>query len=80
MTPEDVFNSAQLDLLLPDQLVDLPDDLELNGDTWLSKLNSLSERKQAFFGKFFCRQLLMPMLRIRRRKTAFFPHNQGSRH
>ena len=48
-TPEQVFNTAQISLLVPEESVQLPVDATSSSESWLSSLSSLTDRKLAFF-------------------------------
>lgn len=53
---EDLFNSAVLELVVPDTSVQFPDhslDVALDDNEWLSRAcNQDVDRKQAFFGMY----------------------------
>lgn len=46
--PEQLFNSLKLEVLVPDEVVDLPEPDA--GSPWIRKLETLSERPAAYFG------------------------------
>lgn len=48
-TPEQVFNTVQISLLVPEESVQLPVDPVSPSESWLSSLSSLTDRKLAFF-------------------------------
>ena len=48
-TPEHVFNTVQISLLVPEESVQLPVDATSSSESWLSSLSSLTDRKLAFF-------------------------------
>lgn len=48
-TPEEVFNTVQISLLVPEESVQLPVDATSSPGSWLSELSSLTDRKLAFF-------------------------------
>ena len=48
-TPEQVFNTIQISLLVPEESVQLAVDATTSSDSWLSSLSSLTDRKLAFF-------------------------------
>lgn len=48
-TPEEVFNTVQISLLVPEESVQLPEQATSTSKSWLSSLSSLTDRKLAFF-------------------------------
>jgi hypothetical protein len=48
-TPEEVFNTVQISLLVPEESVHLPVDTTSLSNSWLSSLSGLTDRKLAFF-------------------------------
>jgi hypothetical protein len=48
-TPEQVFNTIQISLLVPEESVQLPADAATSSESWLSSLSNLTDRKLAFF-------------------------------
>ena len=48
-TPEEVFNTVQISLLVPEESVQLPVHATSPSESWLSSISSLTDRKLAFF-------------------------------
>jgi hypothetical protein len=49
--PEQLFNSLKLQIIVPDEVVTLPE--PSLGHSWIQKLEALSERPAAYFGQAF---------------------------
>jgi hypothetical protein len=47
--PEQLFNSLKLQILVPDEVVTLPE--QSLGNSWIQKLEELPERPAAYFGQ-----------------------------
>lgn len=47
-SPELLFNSLRLEVLVPDELLDLPE--SITDSDWVSKLERLPQRPASYFG------------------------------
>jgi hypothetical protein len=47
-SPELLFNSLRLEVIVPDELLELPE--SATDDTWIRKLEALPERPTVYFG------------------------------
>lgn len=54
MTPEELFNSTRLDVIVSEEVLDLPDVPDI--DDWLSFLTRSKQRETAFFGECYVRR------------------------
>jgi len=50
-SPEDIFASMKLGVVVPEAFHDLPDDAD---ESWLLEAENEAQREKAFFGVFFC--------------------------
>lgn len=57
--PEEVFNTVQISLLVPEESVQLPVHATSPSESWLSSLSSLTDRKLAFFDERLLAYLLV---------------------
>lgn len=54
MASEEIFNSTKLDVIVSEEVHDLPNELDV--DDWLRSITTTNQREKAFFGEYFMRQ------------------------